>query len=163
MIDLLLSAGVNANTANPGGETALMTAARIGKIEAAKLLLDRGAAVNAKESVRGQTALMWAVLENHPDVVKLLLSKGADINAQTTIDIPDGVTSEPQGTSGDIGAHGPGLYRSRAVPSPSGAMTALLFAAREGNLDMARILVDAKADLNLSSANGTPPIVVAIT
>ena len=28
---------------------------------------------------------------------------------------------------------------------------------------MARILVDAKADLNLTSANGTPPIVVATT
>ena len=68
----------------------------------------------------------------------------------------------PQATSGDIGAHGPGIYRSRAVPSPSGAMTALLFAAREGNLEMARILVDARADLERPAANGTRPLVVAI-
>ena len=161
MIDALLRAGVDANSANPGGETALMTSARTGSLEAVRLLLDHGAAVNAKESVRGQTALMWAVLENHPEVVKLLLAKGADINAQTKVEIPDGVTAEPQGTSGDIGAHGPGFYRSRAVPSPAGALTALHFAAREGNLEMTRILTDAKADLNLPSANGTAPIVTA--
>src|SRR5215470_9177000 len=163
MIDALLHAGADANSANPGGETALMTASRTGTLEAVKLLLDRGANVNAKESVRGQTALMWAVLQNHPDVVKLLLSRGADINAQTQVVIPDGTTGEPQSTSGDIGAHGPGIYRSRAVPSPSGAMTALLFAARDGNLEMARLLVDSKANLEKTSANGTHPLVVAIT
>jgi ankyrin repeat protein len=42
-------------------------------------------------------------------------------------------------------------------------MTALLFAAREGNLEMARTLVDAKADLERPSANGTRPLVIAIT
>src|SRR6185503_16530377 len=161
MIDVFLKAGVNPNTANPGGETALMTATRTGNVDAIKTLLDRGAVVNAKEEVRGQSALMWAVLENHPDAAKLLLGKGADINAQTAVVIPDGVTAEPQGTSGDIGAHGPGIYRPRAIPAPSGAMTALNFAAREGNLEMARILVDAKADINLPAANGSSPLVVA--
>ena len=162
LIDALLKAGADANSANPGGETVLMTASRTGKPEAIKLLIDRGAKVNAKESVRGQTALMWAVLENHPDAAKMLLANGADINAQTNFVIPDGTTGEPQGTSGDIGAHGPGIYRSRAVPSPSGAMTALLFAARDGNLEMTRLLVDAKADVERPAANGTRPLVVAI-
>ena len=163
MIGALLRAGANPNSANPGGETALMTAARTGKVDAVALLLERGAAVNAKETVRGQTALMWAVLENHPAVVKLLLARGADINAQSNAVVPDGTTGVPQATSGDIGAHGPGIYRSRAVPSPSGAMTPLLYAARDGNLEMARILVDAQADVNRAAANGTGPMVVAIT
>jgi len=163
VIDALLRGGADPNSANPGGETALMTAARTGKLDAVTLLLDKGAAVNAKENVRGQTALMWAVLENHPAVVSLLLARGADINAQTIVSVPDGTTGAPQATSGDIGAHGPGIYRSRAVPSPSGAMTPLLFAAREGNLEMARLLVDARADVNRPSANGTAPMVVAIT
>lgn len=163
MIDALLRAGADPNSANPGGETALMTATRTGRLDAVKLLLDRGAAVNAKESVRGQTALMWAVMENHPAVVQLLLANGADINAQTNVSVPDGTTGVPQAASGDIGAHGSGIYRPRAVPSPSGAMTSLLFAAREGNLEMARILVDSKADLERPSANGTRPLVVAIT
>ncbi|HEX5109649.1 MAG TPA: ankyrin repeat domain-containing protein [Vicinamibacterales bacterium] len=163
MIGALLGAGANPNAANPGGETALMTAARTGRIDAVTLLLDRGAAVDAKENVRGQTALMWAVLENHQDIVRLLLARGADVNAQTKIDIPDGTTGEPQATSGDIGAHGPGIYRSRAVPSPTGAMTPLLYSAREGNLPMTRILLDAHADIDRPAANGTSPLVVAIT
>jgi len=105
---------------------------------------------------------MWAVLENHPDVVKLLLARGAAINAQTEVVIPDGTSGKPEAKSGDIGAHGPGIYRPRAVPSPSGAMTALHFATRDGNLEMARVLLDAKADLERRSANGTRPLVVAI-
>ena len=162
MIDLLLRAGVDPNSANPGGETALMTASRTGNVDAVKLLLDHRAAIDMKESQRGQTALMWAVLENHPDVVKLLLARGADINAQTKVEIPDGTSGKPETKSGDIGAHGPGMYRGRAVPSPAGAMTALHFAARDGNLAMARILVEAGAHLDRPSANGTRPMVVAI-
>ena len=163
MIDVLLRAGADPNSANPGGETALMTASRTGKLDAVKLLVDRGAAVNAKESLRGQTALMWAVLENHPEVARYLIAHGADIDAQTNLVIPDGITGVPGETkSADIGAHGPGIYRARAVPTPSGGMTALLFAAREGNLEVARILVDAGAGIERASANGTRPLVVAI-
>ena len=158
-----LRAGIDANTANPGGETALMTAARTGSLDAVRLLIDRGATVNAKEKERGQTALMWAVLENHPEVARLLIEKGADVNAQTNVVIPDGITGEPAAASGNIGANGPGFYRARAVPTPSGAMSPLLFAAREGNLAMARLLLEAKADINLPSANGSSPLVVAIT
>jgi ankyrin repeat protein len=106
---------------------------------------------------------MWAVLEHHPAIVRLLIARGADLNAQTRVSVPEGTTGTAQAASGDIGAHGPGIYRSRAVPSPSGAMTPLLFAAREGNLEMARILVDAGAELDRPSANGTHPLVVAIT
>jgi hypothetical protein len=134
MIDALLAAGASANAANPGGETALMTAARTGRIDAVTLLLDRGAAGQCQGERPRSDGMMWAVLENHQDVIKLLLARGADINAQTKVDVPDGTTGEPQATSGDIGAHGPGIYRSRAVPSPTGAMTPLLYAAREGNL-----------------------------
>jgi len=163
MIDAFLRAGVNPNTANPGGETALMTVARTGNVAALELLIARGADVNAKEKVRGQTALMWAALENHPDAVRLLIAKGADPNAQTAVDVPEGTNGEPQGTSADTGAHGPGIYRPRAIPAPSGAMTPLLFAAREGHLDVARVLLDAKAEIDRPSANGSTPLVVATT
>ena len=168
MIDALLRAGVDPNAANPGGETALMTAARIGNPDAVKLLLERGARVDTKEKMRGQTALMWAAIENHVDVARLLLAHGANVNAQTDVMVPDGMESSiaradgTQAMSANIGAAGPGVYRARAIPSPSGAMTPLLFAAREGNLEMARMLIGAKADLNLRSANGTAPLVVAI-
>ena len=65
MVELLLKAGADPNTALPGGETALMTAARTGKVDAVKALLAHGADVNAKEPQRGQTALMWAAAEGN--------------------------------------------------------------------------------------------------
>jgi uncharacterized protein len=163
VLEALLDAGVSVETATPGGETVLMTAARTGRVDAVARLVGRGAEVNARERVRGQTALMWAVIEDHAAVVRLLLAHGADIDAASDISIPDGTSGEPEARSGNIGAHGPGMYRSRAVPSPSGAMTPLLYAAREGNLDMVRLLLDAGADIDRPSANGTTPLVVATT
>jgi ankyrin repeat protein len=167
MIDALLRAGADPNSANRGGETALMTAARTGKPDGVRVLLDRGAVVDAREHERGQTALMWAVLENNAAVVELLLARGADIDAQTNVSIPDGMEASitradgTRATSANIGAAGPGVYRARAIPSPSGAMTPLSFAAREGNLDMVRLLVGAKAKLNVPSANGSTPLLIA--
>ena len=49
-----------------GGETALMTAARTGAPAALRVLLERGASIDAREPEFGQTALMIAVRENQP-------------------------------------------------------------------------------------------------
>lgn len=158
IIEKLLSAGVKANTATPAGETALMTASRTGNVDAVKLLLDRGADINAKENTRGQTALMWAVLENHVPVVKLLMARGANVNAQTTTRMPPGeyVPARAGGASGN------GIIRQRALPTPDGGMTPLLFAIREANMEMTRLLLDSGADINLASANHTTPLMIAI-
>ncbi len=158
MIRLLLDAGVDANSANPGGETALMTAARTGKIDAVKLLLDRGAAVDAKDTEHSQTALMWAVLENHPDVVELLLAHGADINADTKVTITKGEYVPARAAA----ASGTGIIRQRALPTPNGGMTPLLFAIRDGNVPMMRLLLGRNADINASSGNHTTPLLIAL-
>jgi ankyrin repeat protein len=158
IMEKLLSAGVDPNSANSGGETALMTAARTGSVDAVKLLLDRGADVNAKETVRGQTALMWAVLENHPAVVKLLLARGADINAKSTARTIKGEYTPARAG----GASGNGIIRQRALPTAEGGMTPLLFAVRDANRDMTRLLLDSGADIQLASANDTSPLLIAI-
>jgi ankyrin repeat protein len=158
MIRKLLDAGVDPNSANSGGETALMTAARTGKADAVALLLDRGAKVNAKDDVHGQSALMWAVLENHADVVELLLARGADINAHTNVTITKGeyVPARPAAASGN------GIIRQRALPTPNGGITPLLFAIRDGNVPMMRLLLDRGADLGQSSGNHTTPLLIAL-
>ena len=158
MLGKLLDAGADPNSMNRGGETALMTAARTGKIEAVKLLLDRGAAVNAKDAVHGQTALMWAVIENHPGVVELLLARGTGINAHTNVTITKGeyVPARPAAASGN------GIIRQRALPTPNGGMTPLLFAIRDGNAAMMRLLLDRGADINESSGNHTSPLIIAL-
>src|SRR5262245_22832062 len=158
MIEKLLGAGVDPNFANPGGETILMTVSRTGNVDAIKLLLTHGANVNAKESERGQTALMWAVLENHTEAVKLLVARGADLNAKTTARTIKGEYTPAR----PAGAAGPGIIRQRALPTAEGGMTALLFAVRDGNASMTRLLLDSGADIQLASANDTSPLIIAI-
>ena len=42
-----------------------MMASRSGNVDAVKVLLDHGAQVNAKDTLRGTTALMWATEQGH--------------------------------------------------------------------------------------------------
>jgi ankyrin repeat protein len=87
LVELLLGAGADPNTTLPGGETALMTAARTGVLGSVRTLLARGAEVNAKER-NGQTAVMWAAAEGHADVVYALIQAGADFRTP----LPSGFT-----------------------------------------------------------------------
>jgi ankyrin repeat protein len=63
------------------GFTALMYAARGGRIEIAGLLLDSGADINFK-SDDGIDALLIAVREGDSEMVELLIDRGADINTK---------------------------------------------------------------------------------
>ena len=154
----LLDAGADPHSATPGGETALMTAARTGSIDAVRLLVDRGANVNARTADRAQTALMWAVTENHPDIVRLLVATGADVKARTAVTIPKGAYVPARAG----GASGNGIVRQRALPTADGGMTPLLFAVRDGNVAMTRLLLELGADINQSSGNHTSPLLIAL-
>ena len=83
MIQKILKAGEDPNrVASDAGDTALMLAARTGKPDAVKVLLEHGADVN-KTNLEGQTALMWAVAERNAAAAKTLIEHGAEVNAQT--------------------------------------------------------------------------------
>src|SRR4029450_5887356 len=62
------------------GSTPLHHAAGFGALATMKLLLDKGADVNAKNK-RKSTPLFWAIHDEAK--VRLLLDRGADINART--------------------------------------------------------------------------------
>src|SRR4029077_11624285 len=80
IIVLLLKAGADVDVALPEGETPLMTAARTGKVDAVKVLLEHGASVNVKEKWKNQTALMWAAHEGNAETVRLLIAAGATVS-----------------------------------------------------------------------------------
>lgn len=147
MVRRLLQAGANPNAALLLGETPVMVASRSGSTEVVEQLLAKGANVNAS-AARGQTALMWAVAQNHPDVVKVLLARGADVHAKS--DVWSQVMAVPP--------HGL-LEYNRAVPH--GGDTALMFAARAGDLDSAKLLVSAGANVNDADAWGVSATVLA--
>ena len=71
IVERLLKAGADPES-RTAGETALMTAARTGAVDAVKVLLARGADMSATEPERGQTILMTAAAEAHPVVVQVL-------------------------------------------------------------------------------------------
>ena len=46
------------------------------------MLIEYGAAVNAKEPTQNQTALMWAAAERHSDVVQALIDGACGSQSQ---------------------------------------------------------------------------------
>jgi len=148
MIDALLLAGADPNTlTTTDGETVLMTAARSGSADAVKILLAHGAAVNAKENYRGQTALMWAAAEHHADVVKILLDHGADWKVQSLAR----ETGMPKLSAA-----------SSVTPMARGGLTAFHFAAREGDIETGRVMLDAGVDINQVDADNTSALAVSV-
>ncbi|HYR91369.1 MAG TPA: ankyrin repeat domain-containing protein [Terriglobia bacterium] len=164
MIQLLLDAGADPNSADPTGETALMTAARVGDLDSVKVLLDRGATVEAKDPAFQQTALMVAVREGHAQVVRLLIERGASVNAKTRTGETPGwiLPNSVPGFGHGIGIVRGGLPERGSRYTIPGALTPLLYAARDGRLEAARILVAAKAAVNDTDANGITPLIMAV-
>jgi ankyrin repeat protein len=157
MIEKLLSAGVDPNTKlTASGDTALMMAARTGNIEALKVLLDHGANVNARETWGGTSALMWAVSEKRPAAVELLIQRGADLNARTKY-VPPSTSRTYEGTTPQDLKPG-----QASEELSSGSLTPLMFAAREGDLQAARLLIQAGANLNLRGADGKDALGLAL-
>jgi uncharacterized protein len=148
IIEQLLKAGADPNTrTTPDGETVLMTSARAGNVAAVKALLDHGADVNVKEAYRNQTALMWAAAERHAEVVKLLLAHGADWKVQSSFR----ETKIPKLSTA-----------SSISPISRGGLTAFLFAAREGDIETAKVMLDAGVDINQTDVDGTSGLVISI-
>ena len=151
MVEKLLAAGANPNAALINGETALMTCARTGDEGAVKALLARGADANTKEPAHGQTALMWAAAEKHPAVVAALLEHKADVTARSRV-YTQTVTSEVTQRAG---------REALNYHVPRGGSTPLLFAARAGDAESARLLLASGADVNDALPNGMTALVEA--
>ena len=164
MIRVLLDAGADVNALDTAGEPPLWAAVRSGKLDAIKTLAERGASLTFKDSVQ-QTTLMLAVREDHPDIVKFLVDKGTDVNVTTQVGQTPGWTL-PNSVPGF--GHGIGIVRGGLPDRGSrylipGGLSALMYAARDGRTESAKILVAAGADLKQTDPNGVTPFLMAIT
>jgi ankyrin repeat protein len=157
IIDRLLEAGADPNAAlTPSGDTALMMAARTGKTDTIRVLVEAGADANATETWGGTTALMWAVSEGHAGATRMLIDAGADVNARSHyVAAANGRGFEgrtPLASATD----------AKAAEFASGWLTPLMFAAREGDAELARILVGSGADVDAVAGDGKTALAVAI-
>jgi ankyrin repeat protein len=113
------------------------------------------------------TPLMLAAESGYADMVKALLERGADVHARTRT----GATPAPKLPCIDqagCGSHGVGIIRGglpkQGIRAPiPGAMTPLMYAAREGHVDAARLLIDAGANVNEVDKNDIGPLLMTIS
>ena len=151
----LLDAGADVNDALSDGESALVVATANAHWEVANLLLDRGADPN--HAGAGWNALHQTVHSRRPNlgytpgpvptgsldsivVVKKLLAKGVDVNGRMT---KNGMKDGQRNRVNRLGA------------------TAFFLGAKNTDLEVLRLLLDAGADVNLPSADGSTPLMVA--
>ncbi len=157
IVERLIKAGADPNAPlTKFGDTAIMMASRTGKVEAVQVLLDHGAQVNAKESWGGTTALMWAVSERHAEIVKLLIGRGADVNAKSNF-VPSASGRGFEGTTPAAAQPNQGKEEFAG-----GLLTPLMFAARENDIESARLLVKAGANVNAACGDGKDALALAL-
>jgi len=178
-VQKLIAAGADVNAATTSGTTSLMLAAASGDPAMVAGLLDAGADPNAKDKAQGQTALMFAAARDRADAGRVLLARGADANAASAfVDLLalgglDGEGRRVQAAAPSGSQRGgprpfdvPGVtrgFRYNELIGKQGGLTALHFAARQGHVATARALVDAGANVNMTSpADRTSPLLIAV-
>jgi len=135
----------------------LRLAVKRGKCEKVKQLIEKEVDIN-KQDVKGRTVLMNAAAKGHVDVARLLIDKGANINAQDK----NGVTALMLASvyGGDI----------RLAEKVFSILMNYYWEdleyglpAMKGNLDMVKLLLQYKADVNLQDHKGKTALTVAVT
>jgi uncharacterized protein len=162
----LVAGGADLNLADPDGISPMVLAIRNGHYDVAALLVEKGADVNAADRA-GRTPLYVAVdmhsldwIQNRPapkadegpdslDMVQLLLARGARPDAQLTA-VPPGWKGDAiaaQNTFGNLIAAG---------------TTPFVRAAKNGDLPVLRLLIEAGANPNVSTRNRTTALMALI-
>lgn len=143
------------------GSTPLHHAAGFGTLATMKLLLDKGADVNAANR-RKSTPLFWAIRDEARDQAKLrlLIDRGADVNAKTV----EGRTPVYHAAfMGDGAAILRLLLEKGATPDVKTLIgtTPLMAAAGRANTEAMRLLIEKGADVNAKSSAGATALMAA--
>jgi len=188
MIETLAQAGADVNAMTMNGTTPLMLASAAGRAPAVKALIDRGANVNAKEAIKGETALTFAAAFGRADVIRVLTSHGADVKVTTNaVDLAGFAKEEQERLAAERGNNGQGGRgnapaaggRGGAPQGPQiagvnrqynytelvgfwGGLAPMHLAARQGEIESVKALLDAGADVNqVGAGDPVSPLLIA--
>lgn len=163
IIQRLLDARADPNGTAHEGQTMLMTAALAGKPDAVRLLVARGAVVDATEPYRGQTALMWAAAEGNTAAAEVLIEAGANVKATSPGGFTPFLFAVRNGhidTATSLLARGADV--NDIVPDPRAQQervafgsSALSMAVVNAYFELASVLLDHGADPNLPDPRGS--------
>jgi ankyrin repeat protein len=147
--DLLIRAGANANVANDFRVTPLSLACTNGSAALVERLLKAGANPNTPIAT-GETPMMTCASSGSTDAVRALIARGADVNAKEPSENQTALMwaaaeHHPDVVQTLIAAGADLQARTRK------GFTALHFAAREGDLDVTRLLLGAGVNVNIRS------------
>ena len=142
---LLLKSGLDVNTRNSEGMTALMLAAKKGHTDTVQALLDREADINAQATYYGWTALAYAANQGHEQIVRLLLARGADPNLKAERGKTALVLAADRGHTTTVIALLNKGANACAARDHHG-WTALGRAVRNGHIEVEKVLRDAGAE-----------------
>jgi ankyrin repeat protein len=168
VITRLAAAGVDVNAReNIRGTTALMWAVVEGHSEAARALLAAGADPAIRSGPAGLPQNYLAPRLNVQNVVQAqerrrrAAAAGRTYAEQLELERTQGVLAGPRGQPVDDNDDNVAVVAG-LVGGGGGGLTALVFAAREGDLDSTRVLLDAGADVNQTTEYGWTALLTAI-
>lgn len=161
IVRLLLESGARINEKNAWGGSALQWAADAGLLDMVKLLIQKGADINAID-MDGFTPLIAAAnydSEQHNQILKALLDSGAKIDA----------ISKNGDTALMYAIHNFKTDNARTLVKAGAnincknhlGITPLMKAAQLGRLEIAKYLISAGADINAVDARGKTVLAVA--
>lgn len=149
MVQLLLEYGPKINMMGSMGTALQIACTQLGNIEIVKLLIEKGADVNAPGHPKhGQTALQCAILAGDMEVVEYLLGRRAAVSACAGKDF--GFTALQAAVKMENSVLARRLIDMGALVNAKGSLQGagkcLNMAARSGNVEMFNLLVNTAAD-----------------
>ncbi|XP_063920967.1 ankyrin repeat domain-containing protein 1-like [Zophobas morio] len=159
VIKLLIEKGIDLNTQNGNGTTALQLACLRGVYENTEMLLHFGASINIRDK-KSDNPLHYASCfrKDNQDIIELLIGKGIDVNAQ----------SKDRNTALHAACL-QGVYKNAETLLDSGAWINIMdnqkdnelhnaLCSDEDNRDIIALLIDKGVDVNSENENSTTPL-----